>query len=323
MFVSVDFRRISHTRGEQVVHGYDEMSFPCEACTWPNTAELSEERQREPLVATVEGVCAGRCFLEIEQYPFAELQNIIVAPHYRGRGIGSALVADAIRRASQLGYLAIHLQVNKDNATAQSLYVKHGFQPAQQGERLRMIRFLDYPALALFLSRHPLALPSSRRDESGKLWEMKWEDGVSGDSLSILLSGGSCQGDSDGFGPGVGAFQLRCGAIDFRVDLTGPDVVAKGRESAMTLDIGNLGSTDAEGSCRLLLNPGFAPGQGTNGSGTFRVEAGASQRLDLPATVTDSFDTDFWKHTCFRSVPVCVEVFVGEHVFWLAKQVRP
>lgn len=268
-------------------------------------------------------MCAGRCFLEAEHYPFAELQNLVVAPQSRGKGVGDTLVADAIERVLELGYLAIHLQTDKDNTAAHRLYTKHGFLPAQQGERLKMIRFLDYPALALFLSRHPLAVLSSRRDEAGKLWEMKWEDDMSGDSVSILLSGGSCQGDGDGFGPGVAAFHLRCGEIHFRADISGPDVVANGCESAMTLDIRNLGPTDTEGSCRLLLNPGFAPGRGTNGSGAFRVAAGALQSLELPVTVTDSFDADFWKHSCFQSVPVCVEVFVGEHVFWLAKQVKP
>jgi len=320
--VSVDFRRIYHTRGEQVVHGYDKMSFPCEAYTWPNAAQLSEIRQREPLVATLDGVCAGRCLLEIEQYPFAELQNIILAPHYRGRGIGSALVADAIKRASDLGYLAIHLQVNKDNTTAHSLYAKHGFLPAQQGERLKMIRFLDYPTLALFLSRHPLALPSSRRDDAGSLWEMKWEDAVSRESVSILLAGGSCQADSDGFGPGVGAFELRCGGVQFRADVSAPNEVSKGREFGMDLRVENHGSTEIEGSCRLLLNSGFAPGAGTKGSAPLRVAPGTSESMALPVVVTESFDDDFWKHSCFRSVPVCVEVRIGEHVFWLAKQVK-
>ena len=322
--IDITFRNRFTSRGEQVVHGYDEMSFPCEVYTWPNAAaQLSEVGQREPLVATIDGVCAGRCFLEIEQYPFAELQNLVVAPHYRRRGIGSALVADTISRASELGYLAIHLQVNKDNTVAQALYTKHGFLSAQQGERLKMIRFLDYPALELFLSRHPLALLSSRRDEASKLWEMKWEDDMSGDSVSILLSGGSCQGDSDGFGPGVGAFRLQCGETHLRADVTGPDAVSKGKDLSIALKVENKGSTEVKGSCRLLLNTGFAPKQGTNGYGTFRVAAEAFQSLELPVTVTDSFDADFWKYTCFSSVPVCVEVFVGEHVFWLAKQVKP
>lgn len=323
MSISVDSRRVYHMRGEQIVHGYDEMSFSCEAYTWPNATQLSEVRQREPLVATLGGVCVGRCFLEIEQYPFAELQNLVVAPQYRRRGIGSALVADTTRRAAELGYLAIHLQVDKDNAVAQALYAKHGYLPAQQGERLKMIRFLDYPALELFASWHPLALLSSRRDEAGKLWEMKWDDDMSDDSLSILLSSGSCQGDSDGFGPGVGAFRLQCGETDFWADVSGPDKVSKCKEFSISLKVENNGSTEIKGSCRLLLNAGFAPGQGTNGSGAFRVAAGASQSLDLLVSLTDSFDTDFWKHSCFPSVPICVEVFVGEQVFWLAKQVKP
>lgn len=321
MNVSVGFRTAYQKHAEQVVHGFDGTPVPQQAHTWPSAEDLRAERSDDPLVAAVDGACAGRCFLEAEHYPFAELQNLVVAPQHRRRGVGGALVADAIRRASELGYLAIHLQVDKDNTAAHRLYTRHGFLPAQQGERLRMIRFLDYPALELFLSRHPLALLSSTRHESG-LWEMKWEDAVSGESVSILLSGGSCQGDSDGFGPGIGAFELRCGETHIRADVSGPDVVPRGPEFAIVLSIRNPGQSELQGSCRLLLNPGFAVGQGTNGSGAFRVAAGASHSLELPVTITRAFDADFWKRSCFRSVPVCVEVSVGEHVFWLAKQVK-
>ena len=34
--IGVAFKNRFTARGEQVVHGYDEMSFPCEAYTWPN-----------------------------------------------------------------------------------------------------------------------------------------------------------------------------------------------------------------------------------------------------------------------------------------------
>ena len=322
MTVNVGFRTIYQKHAEQVVHSYDGTPIPQEAHIWPSADELGAVRSREPLNATLDGVCAGRCFFEAEHYPFAELQNLVVAPQSRGKGVGDALVADAIKRALELGYLAIHLQVARDNTVAHRLYTKHGFLPAQQGELLKMIRFLDYPALALFLSRHPLALPSSRRNSTGALWEMKWEDAVSHDSIAILPAGGSCQADSDGFGPGVGAFELRCGGVQFRADVSAPNEVSKGREFVIGLRVENSGSTEIEGSCRLLLNSGFAPGGDTKGSASLRVAPGASESMALPVIVAESFDEDFWKYSCFRSVPVCVEVRICEHVFWLAKQVK-
>ncbi len=155
------------------------------------------------------------------------------------------------------------------------VYAKHGFLPAQQGEqRMKMIRFLDYPVLALYLSRHPLALPTSRRDDAGALWEMKWEDVASHESVSILPAGGSCQADSDGFGPGVGAFELRCGAVQFRADVSAPNEVPKGREFGIDLTVENSGSTEIEGSCRLLLNFGLLAGRRHQGMGFAPSRAG-------------------------------------------------
>lgn len=299
------------------------MSFPGKAFIWPSADELSEVRSREPLVATLDGVCAGRCFFEAEHYPFAELQNLVVVPQYRRRGVGGTLVADAVKRASELGYPAIHLQVKKDNTTAHALYVRHGFLPAQQGaDMMRMIRFLDYPALAMFLARHPLALLGSSHEDSGSHWQMKWSDTASHDSISVSLSGGSCQADSDGFGPGIGAFELKCAETSFRAAVSCQNEVAIGQDFMINLSIENSGQSEINATCRLLLNYGFAPGGGTNESPTLRVAPGASNKAALPVVVTETFDTDFWKYSCFRSVPVCVEVFIRDHVFWLAKQVK-
>jgi GNAT superfamily N-acetyltransferase len=323
MVVDVDYCVLCQGRAEQVVHRCDGTPVPEQAYTWPDSSEFSALGTRAPLVATLDGICAGRCFLEIEHYPFAELQNLVVAPQFRGRGVGDAIVGDTIRRASRLGYPAIHLQVNRDNVVAHTLYSRHGFLPAQQGEQqMKMIRFLDYPALALFLRRHPLALLSSRRDHATALWEMKWEDAAGSDSLSILLSGGSCQGDSDGFGPGVGAFELRCGGVQFRAEMPGQNSVSRSAEFGIDVKIENHGLSDIEGSCRLLLNHGFAPGAGTKGCAPIRLAPQSSDNVALPVVVTELFDGDFWKHSCFSSVPICAEVAIGEHVFWLAEQVK-
>ena len=311
--------------GEEVVrsrYGADVRERPL---TWPQIG-MSIEDFIETIVAKVNGVVAGRAFLEAVYYPFAEFGNLEVIPAFRGKGLASRIVADAVKRASEMGFLALHLQTDLDNTAAHRLYVRHGLMPAMQGKMLKLIRFLNYPALFHLLWEHPLALfqshPVERLDEH--VWELAWTDPLSEESLSIGLSGGSCQADSNGFGPGVKCFQLRSGDVSLRTDIVGPCVVSKGQTFDVGVEVANLGSTELKGTCRLLLNPGFAPGSETPGSAKFSVASNASEKVSLPVKILESFDDEILnpKVSSFPSVSIAVEVFLGDHVFWLSSQLK-
>ena len=58
------------------------------------------------------------------------IDNIAVAPPYRRRGIGDALLADAVRRGREEGLSFITLEVRASNTPAVRLYEKHGFREA-------------------------------------------------------------------------------------------------------------------------------------------------------------------------------------------------
>ncbi|MGL6280465.1 MAG: GNAT family N-acetyltransferase [Gaiella sp.] len=53
---------------------------------------------------------------------------IAVVPNRRGRGVGSALLDALVRRATEDGYAAISLAVDKTNAREIELYLRHGFE---------------------------------------------------------------------------------------------------------------------------------------------------------------------------------------------------
>lgn len=57
----------------------------------------------------------------------ALLEDMLVAPPARGRGIGSALLARAIEHAREQGCRRITLLTDGDNAAAQRFYRRHGF----------------------------------------------------------------------------------------------------------------------------------------------------------------------------------------------------
>jgi GNAT superfamily N-acetyltransferase len=55
------------------------------------------------------------------------LANIAVHPDMRQQGIGTTYIANMLKRAKQDGYTQCELDVYKENASAQKLYIKSGF----------------------------------------------------------------------------------------------------------------------------------------------------------------------------------------------------
>jgi len=60
----------------------------------------------------------------------AWLEDCIVHPDYRRRGIGAALLAHALEQARALGATRVTLLTDGDNARAQALYKRLGFAPS-------------------------------------------------------------------------------------------------------------------------------------------------------------------------------------------------
>jgi len=60
----------------------------------------------------------------------AWLEDCIVHPDYRRRGIGAALLAHVLEQARALGATRVTLLTDGDNARAQALYKRLGFAPS-------------------------------------------------------------------------------------------------------------------------------------------------------------------------------------------------
>ena len=293
--------------------------------TWPRTVEYTENwRDEQTLVARVDGVVAGRAVLGHARYPFAEIENLEVMPAFRGRGVASHLVSDAVRRCAEMGFPALHLQTFLNEIGAHRLYAGHGFLPAMRGEMLRMVRFVNYPALSHFLWEHPLTtFQSSQPEDPDKpVWDLSWTDHVGGDALRIGLSGGSCQFDSNGFGPGIKTLLLRSGNLNVQSSIDGPDHAVKDGTFEINVEIANAGSEPVKAAGRLLLNQGFAATAETPGAAELSVDPGKTGTLALSVEVLESFDHELWKLCSYPSIPVAVELFVGEYVYWLSHQIK-
>jgi RimJ/RimL family protein N-acetyltransferase len=79
------------------------------------------------LVAEAGGELVGELGLRLARYGVAEL-GMAVAAGWRGRGVGSALLAEGIDRARAAGAHKIDLQVWPHNTAAIGLYERFGFE---------------------------------------------------------------------------------------------------------------------------------------------------------------------------------------------------
>jgi ribosomal-protein-alanine N-acetyltransferase len=56
------------------------------------------------------------------------VMNVAVAPHYRRRGLASALVREVVREGTAHGLAAVTLEVRRGNGAARGLYEALGFE---------------------------------------------------------------------------------------------------------------------------------------------------------------------------------------------------
>ena len=107
--------------------------------------EELEGEQTVMLVAEIGGTLVGQLDLRMARYGVADL-GMLVDAGWRRRGVGSALMAEAIARARKAGAHKLALQVWPHNAAALALYERFGFR--REG----------------YLARH-------YRRRSGELWD--------------------------------------------------------------------------------------------------------------------------------------------------------
>jgi RimJ/RimL family protein N-acetyltransferase len=107
---------------------------------WIGTeAPVDLERRRQRMVEDVEGADAiilvaeadgevvGELGLHLARYGVADL-GMLVAGGWRGRGVGTALLGEAVERARKAGAHKIALQVWPHNTAAIALYERFGFE---------------------------------------------------------------------------------------------------------------------------------------------------------------------------------------------------
>lgn len=105
---------------------------PVDVETWAENWRLEGT-----LVAVSASEIIGSLSVEMSRFGFGDL-GMAVAPAWRGRGAGSALLAAAIEWAREQGLHKLTLSVFPHNAAAIALYRKFGF--IEEGRRVNQYR---------------------------------------------------------------------------------------------------------------------------------------------------------------------------------------
>ena len=71
--------------------------------------------------------------------PWAIVEHVVVAAHARRRGIGGALLADAVAKARAAGCYKVQLLSRKERSDAHRFYRAVGFEPTAEGFRRYLV----------------------------------------------------------------------------------------------------------------------------------------------------------------------------------------
>ena len=108
------------------VHQIEEAVFPTPWTLESFENEMTKNTQATYVVAEENGKIIGFCGMWIV-LDESQITNVAVMPIGRGKGIGEALMREAMRIAKERGCVVMSLEVRVSNEVAQNLYRKLGF----------------------------------------------------------------------------------------------------------------------------------------------------------------------------------------------------
>ncbi len=118
---------------------YEQYSATMPAEAWPVyrqnlMATLEGESPAERIVAELDGTIVGVVHLypATASTPLPEIRLLAVAPAARGRGVGTALIEECLRRARTTGASAVGLHTMDVMEVAVRMYERMGFVPAPE-----------------------------------------------------------------------------------------------------------------------------------------------------------------------------------------------
>lgn len=212
----VTVRAIQERDVDQVVEMHRLIGSPVDAETVRNWCR--EDTYSRRLVAEVDGRAIGKVTLDTAYPPYSELVNLMVHPDYRRRGVANRLVQGCLEAARSRGHPIILLMTEPENTPAINLYARNGFincLPGGPGERefVWMMRLPEDSVAGRFEREHSSCRFTPPRGmtlfHERSLYEMLWEDPLTGSLLGLLLEGQSGQPMQGGTAPRIAAARIK------------------------------------------------------------------------------------------------------------------
>lgn len=122
----------------------EDPSSPLPPCYAEALASIAADPNNALLVAEIAGEVVGAFHLHILQYVanrggrVALIENVIVDPAQRGRGVGEAMMRWAIDEARRRGCFRVQLTSNKVRKRAHRFYERLGFTASHEGMKLAL-----------------------------------------------------------------------------------------------------------------------------------------------------------------------------------------
>jgi GNAT superfamily N-acetyltransferase len=117
---------------------------PLPSCYREALAAIAQDPANALMVAEVQGRVVGAFHVTFIQYVayrggrVAQIENVIVDPALRGRGVGEAMMRWAIAEASLRGCFRVQLTTNKVRKRAHRFYERLGFTATHEGMKLAL-----------------------------------------------------------------------------------------------------------------------------------------------------------------------------------------
>jgi ribosomal protein S18 acetylase RimI-like enzyme len=119
-------------------------TLPLERCYLDALRSINDDPNNALLVAEVDERVVGAFQLTIIQHVayrggrLAQIENVIVDPEYRSRGVGGAMMRWAIAEARRRKCFRVQLTSNKVRVRAQRFYARLGFVGSHVGMKLAL-----------------------------------------------------------------------------------------------------------------------------------------------------------------------------------------
>ena len=209
--------------------------------------EYRDTKYTSVIIAKFDGKIVGRTILDTVFPPYSEIVNLAVHPRYRGMGVGTKIVLECIRRATEKGFNIVYLMCDARNIEIHRFYSKLNFTPViigRSSEYVWVYNFTEQSFVGKFVKQHPFIEKHTNKTKAKfhgqKLYTITYIDPLTRDMLKIFLKGQPGQ-PKNGTMPRIAAVKYNTKQLKAEIWITElTDEISRNKKAFFFLNIKNL-----------------------------------------------------------------------------------